>query len=599
MTAVAWLLVIAAAAHGYGYVLAELLRLELSTRLERATVRMGLGAGLLVLGAFAVGLLHLVGRPASLVMVLPAAGFTCWKLVRSAPRPLAAETSPRRLRLVLSITIGACVAANVLGTLAPPSFVDALVYHLFIGRTYLGAGGIVELPSIWQSYQPLGMEMLFTLGLSLQGPVLAALTHTALGVLAACATTLLGRRIAGPLGGLLAAAIFYCTAIIAWESTSCFVELGITAFGALGSYAFLRWSDDEKPCWLIATAFLLGLAGTCKLTAIQFAVIAAGLAGWMSWRRGRRLGVVLGRIATLAGIALGLCLPWYVQSYLWTGNPIYPFATKVFGPNSEYEAIWGILTYYGAGHGFKDLLLAPWNLFSRGALFEGAQYFSPLPFMLGPVILLRLRRARDRQILFAAASASFALWLGSAHIARYLIPLQPLLAVLAADALCWLGAGTRYQRRLALITGAVFVGFGALTSVLVFKSLAPVVLGRESVDAYLSRTAVSYNIYKQVMEDVPANGLILTNQGPTFYLDRPHVRVHDAEFSDGPERVARLLTGARYTHILVHGHEGMEKSVMGLGARVRLLWNREFDMPLSRTFGGTLKMPAALFEIVR
>jgi hypothetical protein len=600
MVALGWLLLIAGATLGYGDVAVRALRLRLPTRLERATLGIGLGTGCLVVIHFVLGLMHLMGRAASLLVIVPAAAFGIWRMVgarEAAPTPAA---QPRWLRRCLWLALAACVVANVMGTLAPPSFVDALVYHLFIARTYVRVGGLVELRSIWQSYQPLGVEMLFALGFSLQGAVLAALAHTGLGLLVAGATWLIGRRAAGPAGGLWAAAIFYCTAMVCWESTSCFVELGITAFSTLGFYALLRWSDDEDPRWLIAAAFFMGVAGICKLTAIQFAVVAAGLVGWLSWRRRQGLGVILGRIAVFMGIALALGLPWYVHSYLWTGNPVYPFAPKIFGKNPDYDNVWLILNSYGPGHGPKDFLLAPWRLFSSGALFECAQYFSPLPFIVGPLIVLRLKGARDRQLLAAVVAIGFVLWFASAQVARYLIPLQPLLAVLAADAVCGVAAaGSRYRSRLVTLTGLLCVGFGTASTLLAVRPLLPVVLGRESVESYLTRTAVSYTAYRMVAADVPENGLILTNQGPTFYLDRPHVRVHDAEFLAGPDRVAKLIAGGNYTHIFVNGYPGMEASVMALGPRVKLLWHREIDQPVSRTFGGTTKVPATLFEIVR
>jgi 4-amino-4-deoxy-L-arabinose transferase-like glycosyltransferase len=599
MMAVVWLILIAGAALGYGYLIARALQLTLVTRLERGTITIGLGAGFLVIAIFVLGLLHLIGRGSSLLLILPAAAFALWKVVTAPWEVPGAATQPRGLRLALLSALAICVVANILGTLAPPSFVDALVYHLFIPRTYARAGGIVELSWIWQSYQPLGVEMLFTLGFSLQGATLAALNHTGLGILAACATGLLGRRIAGPLGGLVAAVIFYCTAMLAWESTSSFVELGITAFSALGFYALLRWTDDENPRWLIVAAFLMGIAGTCKLTAIQFAVIACALVAWISWRRHRPFGVIAGRVATFSGVALGPCVPWYIHSYLWTGNPVYPFAAKVFGANQDYDNVWQILSHYGHGHGVLDLLLVPWLLLSSGALFDSAQYLSPLPLIFAPLIVMRLRGSRDRQVLGAAAGALFILWLSSAHIARYLVPLQPLFAVLAADAICAAAVGCRYRARLMVLTGALFVGFGTLSTLLFLKTLAPVVFGRESAEAYLTRTAAWYTVYQMVMADVPENGLIFTNQGPTYYLDRPHVRVRDAEFLAGPERLSKLLAGGPYTHILVHGQLGIEASVTALGPRVKLLWHRELEMPLSRTFGGTVKLPSALFEIVR
>ena len=603
MVALGWLLLIVAATHGYGHAAARALKLPLVTRLEQVTITIGLGTGALIVINFLLGLTHLMGRVSALLMILPAAAFGISRLVAIAREPSAPASEPRWLRVCLLLALVACAAANLLGTLAPPSFIDALVYHLFIARTYARAGGIIQLPAIWQSYQPLGVEMLFSLGFALHGATLAALAHTGLGLLVACTTALLGRRVAGPRGGLWAAAIFYCTAMVAWESTSCFVELGITAFSTLGFYALLRWSDDENPRWLIVAAFFMGAAGICKLTAIQFSIIAAGLVAWLSWRRGQGLAEnvvrIVGRVAGFMAVPLALGLPWYLQSYLWIGNPFYPFATKVFGANPDYENAWRILRSYGPGHSFTDFLLAPWRLYSSGAIFECAQYFSPLPFILAPLIVLRLRGARDRRLLAAVILLAFGLWFTSAHVARYLIPMQPLLAVLAADGLsAFAGAGSRYRSRLITLTGLLCVGFGTVSTLLAVRPLLPVVLGRESADAYLRRTAVSYNAYQMVAADVPENGLILTNQGPTFYLDRPHVRVHDTEFFAGPQPIEQLLAGRHFTHIFVNGHPGMEESVKALGPRVKLLWHRDVEQPVSRTFGGTVKVPATLFEVL-
>ena len=598
MMAAFWLLLMAGAAHGYGVAIARALRLPLPTRLERAVLTIGLGAALLVVATFALGVLHLLGPRSALLLILPAVGFGAWRVATSASATrVSSSRSWMHLGLLLALVV--CVAANLVGTLAPPSFIDALFYHLFIARTYARAGGIVELPYIWQSYQPLGVEMLFTLGFCLHGAVLAALIHAGLGVLAACATYLLGRRTAGAVGGLFAAAIFYCTAMTAWESTSCFVELGIAAFGTIGFYAVLRWTDDEDPRWLVAAALLMGAAGTCKLTAIQLPLIAAGLTGWVSWRKRRGFSVIVRRVAVFMGISLAFCLPWYLHSYLWTENPVYPFAAGIFGDNPDYRDVWLILSHYGPGHGFRNLLLAPWHLLSNGAAFEAGQHLSPLPFVFAPLILVRLKSALDQQLLATAAAFIFLLWLASAHIARYLITVQPLLTVLAAEAACWFAATSRYRLRLVVLTGALFVGFGTVSTLLVFRTLAPVVFGRESVEAYLTRTAPFYVAYRMAMADVPENGLILTNQGATFYLDRPHVRVRDAEFFAGPQRISQLLAQRPFTHVLVHGQPGMEALVMALGPRVKLLWHRDVEMSVSRTLGITSRLPAALFEVIR
>lgn len=600
MVDVAWLLVVVIAAHGYGVLIAWALALPLRERLERLTITIGLGAAFILVATFLLALMKIVGRAPLLAMVLPAAAFGAWRLV-SAPGEKGPSVQPRGLGVGLYVAIAICVGANIMGTLAPPTFIDALFYHLFIPRAYLRAGGLVQIPYIWQSYQPLGVEMLFALGLSIHGAVLAALMHTGLGALAASGTWLLGRRVAGPLGGLLAVAIFYCTAMVAWESTSCFVEFGITAFGTLGFYCILRWSDERSWPWLVTAALFVGAAATCKLTAIQLPVIGALLIVWISWRQGDRLPTALRRAVVFGAIASTLVIPWYIRSYLSTGNPIYPFAPGIFGDNPDHREVWSILNQYGPGHRFEDIVLAPWRLFSNGAIFECGQFFNPLPFIFAPLICVRLRGAPDRQVLATVVAVLFTIWLASAHVARYLIPLQPLAAVLAADAMIWAGSAaiSRLHRRILVATVALLVGFGTISTLLSLRSLAPVVLGRESAQDYLSRTSAFYATYRQVMEDVPPNSLILTNQGPTYYLDRPHVRMRDGDFFMGTDRLAKVIADGKFTHILVHDHPEIAPAVLALGPRVHLLWHRDLDTPVSRTFGGMVKIPSFLFEVVR
>jgi hypothetical protein len=343
----------------------------------------------------------------------------------------------------------------------------------------------------------------------------------------------------------------------------------------------------------------MGFAGTCKLTAAQMPLIAAVLVAWISWRSRRPPAVILRRAALFGVIALIPCVPWYVHSYLWSGNPFYPFAVSIFGDNPDHALVWSILNYYGGGRSLKDMLLAPWRLYVKGVLFDSGQYLSPIPFIVAPIIFLRLKGSRDRQTLAAALGLSFVFWLSSAHLARYLVPIQPILAVLAAEGLCWMAAGNRYRLRLAILIATLFIGFGTVSTIVYQRKFVSVVIGRESTDAYLARNSWFYLAYRRVVADVPENGRVLTNQGPTYYLDRPHVRVRDAELSLGPERLQSLLSGNQFTHIMVHGNAGLESLVAARGPRVKLLWRDEFDLPVSRTFGNTFKLPAALFEVIR
>src|SRR5579872_1145405 len=72
--------------------------------------------------------------------------------------PWRASTWPRRLAAAALLVVG---AATLLAALAPPSSMDATVYHLRVPREFLRAGRWVPLPEVVQSFQPLYVEMLF------------------------------------------------------------------------------------------------------------------------------------------------------------------------------------------------------------------------------------------------------------------------------------------------------------------------------------------------------------------------------------------------------------------------------------------------------
>jgi len=103
-----------------------------------------------------------------------------------------------------------------------------------------------------------------------------------------------------------------------------------------------------------------------------------------------------------------------------------------------------------------------------------------------------------------------------------------------------------------------------LSTLLTLKTFAPVVFHRESADAYLARMSSYYTLYKTVEKDVPPDALILTNQGPTYYLDRPHVRVSDALFRGRRIGSRRSSTEAVHSHPGLR-HEGKEQTVLALG----------------------------------
>jgi hypothetical protein len=218
-----------------------------------ASTAFALGAGLTAVAVTAAAALGVMTRPMLwaiqiAIVLLAARGASDWRR-QQMPALLAFHSSSRTAlraslrrwptRLALSATLLAALA-TLLATLAPPSSMDATIYHLAAPRAFLRDGRWVALTGIVQSYQPLYVEMLFAHAMGIGDDVLAALVHWTLGIAAVTTAGAWSRRLGGAacLGMLIAGA----SAIFAWESTSAFIDLGLATFASLA----LLWATRAE-----------------------------------------------------------------------------------------------------------------------------------------------------------------------------------------------------------------------------------------------------------------------------------------------------------------------------------------------------------------
>jgi hypothetical protein len=219
------------------------------------------------------------------------------------------------------------------------------------------------------------------------------------------------------------------------------------------------------------------------------------------------------------------------------------------------------------------------------------------------MILWRGRIPGRSQLVLAFAAALFVIWLLSMHVSRYLMPAQPLSACLAALALVSLAGARGARRALAIVVGGGFLLFGTFTVVAYNAQFARVLLGRETKEAYLGRTASNYLMDRAAMESVPPDGRILVISGPTYYLERPHERVELPDLTAGGDHLWRKLQSGHFKYLLLPADsttstEQMAPTLRELGQRLRLVWKKTFPAPVSRTWGGYSEQTVALYAVV-
>ncbi|MBA2449294.1 MAG: glycosyltransferase family 39 protein, partial [Chloroflexi bacterium] len=353
--------------------------------LERATFGLALAFGLashamLALGL--LGLLHawlvaavLLGLSALVRGDLLAIGRDGWRGVVGVWSSRATIPEPW-FRLPLLALLVAWTVLVLIETLPPEIFYDAANYHLALPDLYAEQHRIVPTPYRIHSYLSLGTEMLYLLALLLGGESAARLTSLAFGILTALGMFAFARQWLSARAGLLAAALFATTPLVAWEASVAFVDLALSAYGFFAVAAAHRWLGDRRPGWLILAGLMAGFALSAKLNAL-FLLGGLGLALLLvvladrdrAWPARFRALLSFGGAALLSGA------PWPLFRWVQTGNPVFPFFNHLF-QSPLAPAVYDPLNLdeHSIGTSLASLLRLPWAMtFESGAVFNVGQ----------------------------------------------------------------------------------------------------------------------------------------------------------------------------------------------------------------------------------
>ncbi len=370
-----------------------------------------------------------------------------WTLCAFAAIALAAgaarmERSAIRWRSALALAL----AAAPLFVLAvyPPIAFDETLYHLPFVRAIAGSGAIRFLPDLRFPIFPQLHELLCVPGFLLLGDVATHLTAVAeLLLLAALLVEWpLQRR-----AGFLAAALLLGNPIVAHLATITHVETALALFVAAGFYCLDRATAENDRWYFAAAGFLLGTACSVKYLGWYFAVAALAFLLLFGPRRPRAIPIFL--LVFAAAV-----LPMYARIVALTGNPFFPFLSRLFGATP-----WTIDVSRGAGSFARALRLFWDATFAREHLNQQPPY-SPL-FAVALLVTI-IAAARDRRAVFLSALcagyiAIFLIFLP--QDSRYLIPLLPLVSVAAASAVGRWKSLTVAFSVLSIAAGLAYAGY--------------------------------------------------------------------------------------------------------------------------------------------
>lgn len=377
------------------------------------------------------------------------------------------------------------IIVNLIGALGPELAFDALWYHLTLPKLYLENHKIFFIPGglLYYSAMPQLGEMLYTAVLAFDTEILAKIIHLSFGLLTCLAIYKLERKFLSPLVSMIGVIIFYSNLVVAWESTTAYIDLIRTFFEVMALWAFIDWWQNGKRKWIALSAAMVGLSITTKLLAVGSLLIFSVIIIFFELKKllsrpkiQNTLYLILNTFARIFAylfIALAVPLPWFIFSYLNTGNPVYPFFTPLYTVTPEPLTIFGF---------FKEILY----LFT-----SSPDPLSPLYFIFLPIIIFSFSKFKlEIKIIALYSILSLIVWYFTPRTGggRFIIPYLPAFSILCAAAYSHIvkNTGTKYTAKF-LVTIIIFVSLITIGYRFAANSkYIPVLLGRQTRQEFLA-----------------------------------------------------------------------------------------------------------------
>ncbi len=558
---------------GYWFVLVD------ASPMQKMIFSPALGMGLLGLAGFLLAASGLANQY-SLPVVLLAVLFLCRKNIPKALGDLRivlndlVETS-RNVPRWMPLFGLAFLFLTVLYSFAPPAEgFDGLFYHLTVPSLWLRDGGLrlMNMPHYWF---PSLMEGMFLWPLSMGFDSSAQFIHLVFGLLSCLLAWDLTRQLFGTRAAWWSIAIFMSMPSLPWLSAWAYTDMGLVFYSLAALSALLFWRETNQTRWLLICGAMSGFALGIKYTSFMLPLVI--LLFLFLWRSEEKYSF-LKAASIFAGLAILTGGVWYLRNWVWTGNPVYPFAFG--GPFWDaFRADW----YNGAGTGIG------WNFFEILSLpvvtmlgYKDQNYFDgrygPLFLVLFPAgiaVLWNAWRKKQKSFealcLLAAFGIVFILiWvygvINTVHLfqARLLWPgLIALVPILAA--------GVGELQKLDFPRLRISYIFSVIVGIMIFIFLLDfglfvlvrrplnAALELEFRDSYVNRMQPEYAQALSLVEETPLSAYIyLINESRSYWMERQiqpdpiHDNLaHDFYMYPSNESLLAAWRVQGYTHILV------------------------------------------------
>ena len=497
--------------------------------------------------------------------------------------------------LLILLTFAVILTISIMASV-PPVSRDALIHHLAIPKLYLKNGGMYEIPSLWFSYFPMNITLLYAIPLYFGNDVLAKFIHFAFAIGTAILICRYLKRRLGLIYGLLGALLFLTIPVVVRLSTTAYVDLGLIFFLFAALLYLFDWIEaDFQIKYLLISAIFCGLAlGTKYNGLVGFFLLSLFVPFVYSrYKSDEKLygAKAIGYCVVFFLAALIVFSPWMIRNYIWTGNPVYPLYNGLFNPKtSQTQKIDEFQEKASPGMNhlqirrdiYKEsnleIVLIPLRVFFQGQ-DDNPKYFDGRlnPFLLLlPILALcgirnDTRKIKTEKLIFFYFSI-LVLLISCAQISiriRYFSSIVPPLVILSIFGLQHLQKmifdfsffSKKIKKLCALSVVGVMLSLNGFYIIQLFNSIKPFhyIVGKVNRDDYIQHYRPEYASMQYANKNLSSAhkilGVYLGNRG--YYSDIDiefsiSVLQHLAAQAEFPKDISVSLIDRKISHLLIN-----------------------------------------------
>jgi 4-amino-4-deoxy-L-arabinose transferase-like glycosyltransferase len=271
---------------------------------------------------------------------------------------------------------------------------------------------------------------------------------------------------------MLAVIILSANIVFAWESTTAYIDIGRSFFEILALWGFLKWIEQRHTKLLITTGVFLGLAITTKILAISSLIIFLILCIGVQITK-KNYKKIIKNCLILIGISFAIPLPWFIFSFIHTGDPVFPFFTQIYQVKPAIQT----------GNIFK-IIIDFWNM-----MLYSSDPISPIYLIMLPCIFLVFSHMnRMVKIICLYSGIAILFWLATPRTGggRFILPYLPALSIAAAAIIDRLKEQKGLYNSLIVIVSVIALST-CLYRGIAEKKYIPVLTGKETKATFLAK----------------------------------------------------------------------------------------------------------------